>query len=891
MNEESLFAAALEKHDAAERQKFLEEACGDDLATRRRIEKLLEAHDHALGILERGPENAPLPTTPEPAVAPDRIFAGRFKLRQKLGEGGMGEVWVADQLEPVQRRVALKVIRADRDSASMLARFEQERQALALMDHPNIARVLDAGIDETGHPFFAMELIKGVPISKYCDEARLSPQQRLGLFIPVCHAVQHAHQKGIIHRDIKPSNILVALYDGRPVPKVIDFGVAKSIGPRLTERSIYTEVGALIGTLEYMSPEQAELNNLDIDTRSDIYALGAVLYELLTGSVPFSRKELQTAAFTEMLRIIKEVDPPKPSTKLSGSGTLASVAVARQTEPKKLIALVRGELDWIVIKCLEKDRSRRYETANSLAADVLHYLRDEAVEACPPSARYRLRKFARKHRTALTTAAALALLLTAGVAVSTWQAIRATEAESRIRIALDETRQAKDDKVIALHESEEARDQAEAVKKYLVKLLQSPNPANAGRVVKITDLLDRAPAQLDADFANSPKIKADILDALGDTYAGLRLYEKAAQMREKVRTLRQAALGPDHPDTVIAMRKLAWAYRGAGRPNAAIALAQDALVLQEAKLGAGHRETLLTAAILGDSYRTAQRPDEAIRVLEPSLKLCKAKLGSKDEVTMKTMNNLGLAYEHAGRAREAVKLLEETLESMKAQPGYDPEDTLNLMNNLGEAYVSAGQRAQGVALLEESFKLGNIKLGSSHLTTRNILENLVIACETSDQRARIEPILIESVASMRQDPGNESPELAGGLMLLGFNRLKQEKYTEAEPPIRECLAIREKQQPDSWLTFNAKSILGGCLLAQKQFIRAEPLLHSGYLGMKQCEANIPARGKIRLTEALERLVVLYDAWGKKDEADKWRKELDTMRGSQPKNPKSDAKNR
>jgi serine/threonine protein kinase len=878
MNEESLFAAALERSDLADRQKFIEESCGEDAAMRRRIEKLLRADEHAAGILEHGPDDVALPTTPEPPVAADRLFAGRFKLRQKLGEGGMGEVWVADQLEPVQRRVALKVIRPDRDSASMLARFEQERQALALMDHTNIARVLDAGIDETGHPFFAMELIKGIPISKYCDEAKLSPRQRLELFIPVCHAVQHAHQKGIIHRDIKPSNILVALYDGRPVPKVIDFGVAKSIGQRLTDRSIYTEVGALIGTLEYMSPEQAELNNLDIDTRTDIYALGAVLYELLTGSVPFSRKELQTAAFTEMLRIIKEVDPPKPSTKLSGSGTLASVAVARQSEPKKLIALVRGELDWIVMKALEKDRNRRYATANDLGADVLHYLQGEAVEACPPSASYRLRKFARKYRAALTTAAALALLLVAGVAISAWQAIRATEAESQIRIALVETRQAKDEKETALHESEEARDQAEAVKKYLVKLLQSPNPANAGRVVKITDLLDRAPAQLDADFADSPKIKADILDALGETYAGLRLYEKASQMREKVLTLRRSALGQDNPDTILAMRKLAWAYRGAGRPEEAIALAQQALVLQEARLGADHRETLLTAAILGDSFRTAQQPADAIRVLEPSLRLCRAKLGSKNDVTMKTMNNLALAYGLAGRATEAVSLFEETLEVMKAQPSYDPEDTLNLMNNLGEAYVMDRRRTQAVALLEESLKLCMHKLGPGHLTTQNTMDNLVTACETSEQRGRIEPLLLESVAFMRLDPGSESPELASALMLLGSNRLKLQKYAAAETPIRECLGIREKTQSDNWRTFNAKSMLGACLLGQNQFTDAEPLLLSGYRAMKEREAKIPARGKIRLTESLERLVQLYDAWGKQEEADKWRKELETTQG-------------
>ena len=370
---------------------------------------------------------------------PERVFAGRFKLRQKLGEGGMGEVWVADQAAPVQRRVAIKVVRPGLDSERMLARFDQERQALALMDHPNIAKVLDAGEAE-GRPYFVMELIKGVPITDYCDRARLSPRERLALFVPVCEAVQHAHQKGVVHRDLKPSNILVALYDGRPVPKVIDFGIAKATGPRLTDRSIYTEVGALIGTLEYMAPEQAELNNLDIDTRADVYALGAILYELLTGGVPFSRQELQAAGFLEMLRVIREVEPPRPSTKLSKSGTLPTVADVRRTDPQKLVSLMRGELDWIILKCLEKDRGRRYQAASGLARDLEHYLADEPVEACPPTAGYRLRKFARKHRTALATASAFAILLVAGVVMSTWQAVRATSAgreAHRLQIAAE----------------------------------------------------------------------------------------------------------------------------------------------------------------------------------------------------------------------------------------------------------------------------------------------------------------------------------------------------------------------------------------------------------------------------------------------------------------------
>ena len=406
MNERDLFIAALQIDDPAERAAYLDKACGGDAELRQRVEALLAAFGQAGSFLQQ-PAAAPAATAEGTPVGPSQQNApaeelgrviGPYKLLQQLGEGGMGTVFMAEQTQPVQRKVALKIIKPGMDSRQVIARFEAERQALALMDHPNIAKVLDAGTTETGRPYFVMELVKGVPITRYCDEHRLTPKQRLELFVPVCQAVQHAHQKGIIHRDLKPSNVLVALYDDKPVPKVIDFGIAKATGQQLTERTLYTDFGQVVGTLEYMSPEQAELNQLDIDTRSDIYSLGVLLYELLTGTTPLERKRLKAAALLEMLRLIREEEPPKPSTRLSTTDELPSVAANRGQEPKQLSGLVRGELDWIVMKCLEKDRNRRYETANGFAQDIQRYLADEPVQACPPSAAYRLRKFVRRNK-------------------------------------------------------------------------------------------------------------------------------------------------------------------------------------------------------------------------------------------------------------------------------------------------------------------------------------------------------------------------------------------------------------------------------------------------------------------------------------------------------------
>jgi eukaryotic-like serine/threonine-protein kinase len=439
MNELDLFVAAIAIADPAERAAFLDRECGENPTLRQRLEALIAGSEQSRCPLDNphphAAEGQTVTHVGQPATRQHvraeqagAVIAGKYTLVEPIGEGGMGSVWRAEQTDPVKRFVAVKLIKAGMDSKQVLARFEAERQALALMDHPNIAKVLDGGLHEH-RPFFVMELVKGVPITDYCDKCKLTPKERLELFVPVCQAIQHAHQKGVIHRDIKPSNVLIALYDDKPVVKVIDFGVAKATSGTLTERTIDTGFGGVVGTPQYMSPEQATFNNLDIDTRSDVYSLGVLLYELLTGSPPFSKQELEKKGLLEVLRVVREEEPPRPSTKLNTADALLTLSANRGTEPKKLTGLLRNDLDWIVMKALEKDRSRRYETANGFAADVQRYLSGEAVQAHPPSTGYRVKKFVRRNKGQVIAASLVMLALLAGVIGTTLGIVEAKNQE------------------------------------------------------------------------------------------------------------------------------------------------------------------------------------------------------------------------------------------------------------------------------------------------------------------------------------------------------------------------------------------------------------------------------------------------------------------------------
>jgi serine/threonine protein kinase/tetratricopeptide (TPR) repeat protein len=576
-----IFLAALERENALDREAFLSHACADEPALRAQVNALLRRHEQAGSFLQfpsaaadpptdqEGEESGPRPlgsgqpgasamaTVDIPITERPGMVIGAYKLMEQIGEGGMGLVFVAEQQYPVRRKVALKVIKPGMDTRAVIARFEAERQALALMDHPNIARVHDGGETSTGRPYFVMELVKGVPITLYCDQNRLTNRQRLELFIHVCEAVQHAHQKGIIHRDIKPTNVLVVSHDGTPVVKVIDFGVAKSIGQQLTDKTIYTQFVQLVGTPLYMSPEQAGESGLDVDTRSDIYSLGVLLYELLTGTTPFNKERMKEASYEEIRRMIREEEPPKPSTRISTLGQAAStISTQRRSDPSHLRQMVRGELDWIVMKALEKDRTRRYQTANGLASDVQRYLHDEPVQACPPSAAYRLSKFARKNRALLRVAAIFVAFLAIAATVSTWQAFRATMAEKQ---ALQERDRAKESFQMArdavdqlfTQVSQNPKLKAQPMEKFRRELLQSAKGFYENFISKQFD-----EPSVRHDLALAHTRLAEIDRELGDYTAAEEYLTKAiALLGELIR---------EQPGMMVYERDLAAAYVALG---------------------------------------------------------------------------------------------------------------------------------------------------------------------------------------------------------------------------------------------------------------------------------------------------------------------------------------
>jgi serine/threonine protein kinase len=812
-----LFLAAYEL-PPEERVAYLDSHCPEP-ELRRAVERLLAAHDNSASLLE--PPTAYRLTASEPSAEGVGTVIGPYKLMEQIGEGGFGRVFVAEQTEPLRRKVALKLIKPGMDSTQIVARFEAERQALALMDHPNIARVLDAGATESGRPYFVMELVRGVPITDYCDKHQLTPRQRLELFLSVCQAIQHAHQKGIIHRDIKPSNVLVTAHDGQPVAKVIDFGVAKALHQQLSTHTIYTGFAQMIGTPLYMSPEQAEMSGLDIDTRTDIYSLGVLLYELLTGSTPLERQQLAQAAFDEIRRLIREVEPPRPSLRLSSSDSLASIAALRHTEPAKLSRLVRGDLDWITMKALEKDRTRRYETANGLARDIQRHLCDEPVEASPPSTAYRLRKFARKHRTALATAAALILLLLTGILVSTWQAVRALRAEAEATTAAAAAGQARAEAERQKDSAEQAatREAEERVKAVAAKTEAQRREAEANAVVAffedkvfaagrpkgqdgglghevlLREAIHASLPALSTGFLDQPLVEAHLRLTLGNTFTHLGDFAQAAEQYDRARALFLRQLSPDHPETLKSMGNLANSYADLNRHAEALQLREETLAAMKRVLGPDHPDTLKSMNSLADSYATLHRLTKASKLLEETLAARQRVLGPDHPDTLTSMGNLALSYRDLNRHAEALQLGQETLAARQRVLGLDHPDTLTSRHNVALSYQDLNRHAEALQLGQETLAARQRVLPLDHPDTLKTMNNLALSYAALNRQAEAIKLNEETLAARQRVLPPDHPDTLTNMSNLAVGYTAVNRHTEASKLLEQTLAAQQRVLP------------------------------------------------------------------------------------------------
>jgi eukaryotic-like serine/threonine-protein kinase len=799
-----------------ERARFLDEACSSDVALRAEVESLLLANEGVRsGFLQSPPLADELRADgankdqldSARGLEAGQIFAQRFQLVRKLGEGGMGQVWLAEQNSPVRRQVALKLIKAGMYDEAVVQRFQSERQSLAIMDHPAIAKVFDAGATPQGQPFFVMEYVPGLPITEYCDEKKLKIRDRLELFIHACEGVQHAHQKAIIHRDLKPANILVIEVDGKPVPRIIDFGLAKATTPRVAGESTFTQLGQFVGTPGYMSPEQADGGFQegveDIDTRTDVYSLGVVLYVLLAGLQPFETKKRQKQPLHELLRKLREEEPPRPSTKVSTDwATSVAAAEARGTHPKQLVSLLRGDLDWIAMKALEKNRARRYGTPSELAADILRYLNHEPVVARPASAGYRLRRYARRHRVAVSVAAGLVLLLVAFSLVQAMQLRRITR----------------------------ERDRATRITDFMTGMFKVSDPGQAhGNSVTAREILDKASNEMGTGLAKDPEVQSQMMQVMALTYENLGLYPRAHELAKGALDSRLNLLGPDDPRTLDSMTEFGWILDREGHYAEAEKLERQALAGERRILGVEDPLTLKTMDHLGSLRGHQGHYDEGEKLAREVVEVGTRTLGPENEQILRARANLGVALFNQGHYAEAEQVYRPLLDVDRRVLGPDDPRTLKAMGNLGLMIESQGRLAEAEPLYREVLARAQRVLGTEHPDTAFDMDHLANLLTTEGHLVEAEKLSREELAIRSRTLGPEHTRTLVSEINLSNELYMEGHLHEAEKLQREVVAIqirvRGPENPDC-LAF--KTALAKTLTKEGHYAEAEKLARATY---------------------------------------------------------------